>query len=111
MFENITVQQLKRAVAIKEQIENLERELSGILGASGSNGATAGSQGRRTMSAAARARIAAAQKRRWAKTNRATTPAVPKKGRRRMSAAARAKIAAAAKARWAKAKAQGKKAL
>jgi hypothetical protein len=59
------------------------------------------------MSASARARIAAAQKARWAKVkgNGGSGP------RRRMSSAARAKIAAAAKARWAKAKAAGRKSL
>jgi len=53
------------------------------------------------MSAAGRARIAAAQKLRWAKQRKGG------KGRRKMSAAGRAKIAAAARKRWAKVKAAG----
>jgi len=63
---------------------------------------------KRTMSAAARAKIRAAQKARWAAIKGAVKSAVPtpvKKGRRKMSAAGRAKIAAAARARWAKVRA------
>jgi len=59
---------------------------------------------RRTMSPAARARIAAEQRARWAKISGTKPTAKP--GRREMSAAAR--MAAAAKLRWAKAKAAGK---
>lgn len=65
------------------------------------------------MSAAGKARIAAAARARWARYNAEKAGVSPqfskaKSPRRRMSAAARAKIAAAAKARWAKAKAAGK---
>ena len=60
----------------------------------------------RKMSAAARARIAAAAKARWAKV-KAAEPESAKPKRRKMSAAARAKLAAAARARWAKVKAAG----
>src|SRR3954464_10478649 len=75
-------------------------------------------QGRRGMSAEARARISAAQKKRWAKQKGKTAPsaqnvmhnAVPgRRGTRRMSAAARARIAAAQRKRWAAVKAQKKK--
>ena len=62
------------------------------------------------MSAAARAKIAAAQKARWAKVKKSVAKPVAKK-KSGISAAGRAKIAAAAKARWAKAKADGKKSL
>lgn len=70
-----------------------------------------GSYGRRTgirrkISAAGRARIAAAQRARWAKTRGNNGPQMPKKT---MSAAARRKIAAAQRARWAKVKAAQKK--
>jgi hypothetical protein len=105
-ISSLSAQQLRRAAAIKEQIDALENELGKILGG---GGATPAANGKRTMSASARARIAAAQKARWAKVKgkQAAKPA----GRRRMSAAAKAKIAAAAKARWAKAKAAGRKSL
>ena len=57
---------------------------------------------RRTFSAATRARMAAAQRARWAKTK----PARAAKPARHMSKAARRKIAAAQRARWAKVRAQ-----
>lgn len=94
--------QLRRAAAIKDQIDALETELGKILG-----GPAGAGSGARVMSASARARIAAAQKARWAKV-KGNSGGAP---RRHMSAAARAKIAAAAKARWAKAKAAGRKSL
>jgi hypothetical protein len=106
-FSSLSAQQLRRAAAIKDQIDTLENELGKILG----GGGTTASNGKRTMSAGARAKIAAAQKARWAKVKgkKAAKPAGA--GRRKMSSAARAKIAAAAKARWAKAKAAGRKSL
>jgi hypothetical protein len=100
-ISSLTAEQLRRAAAIKEQIDTLESELGKILG-----GAAEAGTGKRVMSASARARIAAAQRARWAKVK--GNGGAP---RRKMSAAARAKIAAAAKARWAKAKAAGRKSL
>jgi len=102
-INSLSAQQLRRAASIKEQIDTLENELGNILGGTSGTGS-----GKRTMSASARARIAAAQKARWAKVKGGSASGAPK---RKMSAAARAKIAAAAKARWAKAKAQGRKSL
>ncbi|MGO9477806.1 MAG: hypothetical protein ACLQAH_13440 [Limisphaerales bacterium] len=64
------------------------------------------------MSAAGRAKIAAAARARWARVKGAKKPAkAASKPRRKMSAAGRAKIAAAARARWKKAKAAGKNSL
>ena len=63
-ISGLSAQQLRRAAAIKEQIDELESELGKILGG---GGATQAVNGRRTMSASARARIGAAQKARWAK--------------------------------------------
>jgi hypothetical protein len=108
-INNVSAEQLRRAAAIKDQIDALESELGSILGGRTSRGRAGG--GRRTMSASARARIAAAQRARWAKY-KANKPAKARgAGRRKMSAAAKAKIAAAARARWAKAKAAGRKRL
>src|SRR5687768_3612181 len=92
---DLTVAQLKRAIAIKGRIEELEAELSSVLGAGGpiSGGARAtGAPQRRRMSVAARAKIAAAARARWAKVNAGKTA----KRKRTMSPASRAKIAAAA---------------
>lgn len=108
-INSLSADQLRRAAAIKEQIDELEGELGKILGRNGSATRTAG--GRRTMSASARARIAAAQRVRWAKYKSNKPAKAGRKGRRKMSAAAKAKIAAAARARWAKAKAAGRKRL
>ena len=98
---DISVQQLQRAVIIRQQIESLKVALSDILGGEPANGTHLPfSFKRKGMSPAGRARVAAAQRARWAK--------LKGKSRRKMSASAKAKIAAAARARWKKAKAQGR---
>jgi hypothetical protein len=95
---------------LKKEQDRLTTELRGIGAALAAFGHTfAKGTGARKLSAAARARIAAAQRARWAKF-RGTTKVVPVRGKRTLSAAARRKIAAAQKARWAKVKAEKKKA-
>jgi hypothetical protein len=99
--------ELKRALKIRAKIESLENELNQIIGSS-SNGAGHLAP-KRKMSASARARIAKAQRTRWAKLKGKTVAkAAPKSKRRKMPAAAKARLAAIARARWAKAKAAGK---
>jgi hypothetical protein len=66
---------------------------------------------RRKMSASARAKIAAAQRARWAKQLGTKVPKAAPKPRRKVSAATRKRLAESAKARWAKARAAGKKTL
>jgi cell division septum initiation protein DivIVA len=68
--------------------------------------ATTTTKGKRAFSEAAKAKMRAAQRARWAKLKGSATaaPAAPKK-KRKMSAAGRAAIVAAAKARWARVKA------
>ena len=106
---SLSVQQLRRAADIKEKLETLEQELGQILGSPTKPVSEAEPKKKRKMSAAGRARIAAAQKARWAKSKGKKFSVKPvKKAKRKMSAAARAKISAAAKKRWAKAKAAGK---
>jgi hypothetical protein len=108
-LRDLSVAQLKKAVAIKERIEQLEKELTGLLGSSEATTAGTKVDGRRKMSAAARAKISAAAKARWAKVkSENNSTAKPAKAKRTMSAAARAKISAAAKARWARVKAAKK---
>jgi hypothetical protein len=112
-----TLIQLKEAVTIAEQIEKLQATLAGLIGGSAAV-ATAPKAastpvvktGKRTMSAEARARIAAAQRARWAKSKGASkVPAAsPAKKKGKLSPEGRAKIVAALKARWA-AKRAGKK--
>lgn len=111
--------QLKQALAIAEQIYALEGELAGVL-SGGSVSSTPAAKSapaaakpakrkKGGMSAEGRARIAAAQKARWAKvkgeapvTAKAPKAAPKKKGG--ISAEGRARIAAAQKARWAEKK-------
>lgn len=112
-LHDLSPDQLKRAAAIKEEIINLEDQLTVVLGtpAAVPKPVTHGKQ-KRKMNAAGRARIKAAQKARWAKIKKvqpATVIVPAAKKKFTMSAAAKAKIAAAAKARWARVKA-GKKA-
>jgi len=77
--------------------------LSALIG--GEATPEAAKPGRRTMSASARRKIAAAQRARWARVRGEAAPKVAKPKKRRMSAAGRAAISAAAKARWARARA------
>jgi hypothetical protein len=98
---NLSTTKLKRIIALKQQIERLSAKLESLAGGSSAPAAKPGRK-KWTMSAAARAKIAAAQRARWAKAKGAAKPAAKK---RTMSAAGRAKIAAAARARWAKVRA------
>jgi hypothetical protein len=102
----LSVRQLQRALDIKQQIEALEKELAQILGTPPEAPAPAAAPTKRTMSAAAKAKIAKAQKARWAARRKADAPspaAPPKtKEKRKLSAAGRARIVAATKERWAK---------
>jgi len=68
---------------------------------------TSTTRGPRRMSAAARARISASQKARWAKQKGPKIVSIA--GQRRISAAGLARIRAATKARWAKWRAQNKR--
>jgi len=66
---SISASQLRRAADIQDKIESLQSDLNKLLG-NGSASATVStaSKGtRRKMSASARAKIAAAQRARWAK--------------------------------------------
>jgi len=106
-FINLSPQELRKAANIKERIDSLQKELTRILGSASQGSGNHLSRSGRTMSASARARIAAAAKKRWAKVKRSKSSA----GKRTMSAAAKARLSAIARARWKKAKAEGKTAL
>lgn len=65
---SLTPAQLKRAAALKEKIAKLEKDLVSILGSTSTIASPASTpKKKRKMSAAGRAKIAAAQKARWAK--------------------------------------------
>ena len=88
---NLTLDQLRKALAVREELDALESELAQLLG-----GASARQPARRAP---------------WARVNRQTTLVAMKPAKRKMSAAGRARIAAAARKRWRLAKAAGKKTL
>jgi hypothetical protein len=100
---------------LKDEHSRLTKQIRGISAALSAFGTDYGKQNRRRgkISAAGRARIAAAQRKRWAsvkgETGRTGSVAVAPK-RRTMSASARKKIAAAQRLRWAKVRASQKKA-
>jgi hypothetical protein len=115
-LSNLTVEQLRKVVAIKEEIESLEAQLASLGGGNAPvaarRGRPKGSLGRRKMSAAAKAAIGAAQRKRWAKARRGkAAPEGVVKKKWKVSAATRAKLAAAAKSRWARAKETGQSSL
>ena len=97
---------------LKKEQDRLTKELHGIGAALAAFGKAYGNGTRpRTLSAAARERIAAAQRARWVKfrgQNGAQKNVVPIRRKRTMSAAGRERIAAAQRARWARVEA-GKK--
>jgi hypothetical protein len=102
-LHDLTPGQLRRAASIKERVAALNKELTKILGGS-SDGMVANNH--RTMSAAAKKRIAAAQKARWAKFRGAKPAVLPVKSaakpkKRTMTPAAKKKLSAKLKAYWA----------
>jgi hypothetical protein len=103
----IVVQQLRKE---RDRAATEVARLNAALAALNAN-----SYGKRTgggtLSAAARARIAAAQRARWAKVraSKGSAHSPSKTAKRTMSAAARAKIAQAQRLRWAKQKKSAQK--
>ena len=119
-FLNHPIETLERALHIRQQIAALEKALTEVMGPTlpslaGIQATGPKRRGRRKMSADARAKIANAQRLRWAKSKGLesatlagpvkTAPTAKTKTKGGMSAAGRARIAAAQKARWAKVKA------
>jgi hypothetical protein len=105
MANTPTLDALKEAVKITEQISVLEAKLAKIFGGAPVAKPT-GKKARGKMSAAARAKISAAAKARWAKVKGkkpavAKAPVAPKKKKSVISPEGRAKLAALMKARWA----------
>jgi hypothetical protein len=96
---DLTISQLKRATAIKERIEELNKELRGILGVSANSGASP--KKKRAMRASGNRSTSAKP------ATRSGKPAA-KAQKKVFSAATRAKLSAKLKAYWA-AKRAGKK--
>ena len=129
---NITPTQLRKAADIQEKIQSLQKELGQLL-VGFDETAVIEAPRKHKFSAAARARMRAAQKARWARIKGAKAPTkrklsaqglaniragvakrmaaqgkVVRKPKRKLSVAGRAALAAAARARWAKVKTAGK---
>jgi hypothetical protein len=105
----------KQAESQMYKLDSAISVLQDLVGQNGSTPARADAGRRRVVSAAARQRMAAAQRARWAR-ERQKTQTGSAKGQRRapsprrtLSPAARRRIAAAQKARWAKFRAQHRK--
>jgi hypothetical protein len=99
---DISLDSLEKALSIRRQIETLESRLAALLGRTISSRPTAG-KGRRHMSTAARAKIAAAARARWARFRARKGKGAKKSGRRRggITAAGRRRLSQLMKARWA----------
>ncbi len=105
----------ERAQSQVEKLGSAISLLEDLVGRNGSRVVATSTRGGRVVSAAARRRMAAAQRARWAKvrTQSPTNGSAKSSGtatKRTLSAVARRKIAAAQRARWARVKAQQKKA-
>ena len=120
-FHELSTSQLRQALQLREQIETMQQKLDALLGGGGTGpavrakGEVGRPKGKRTMSADARARIAAAATARWARIKgkaapaKATAKAAPAKTVAKtaptkssgLTPEGRAKLAAAMKARWA----------
>jgi hypothetical protein len=96
-------------VGYQHQLEDIEARVAEInaelgkapVGRAASPPAAGGRRKRRRISAEGRARIAAAQRARWALSRQQAGPSQPTKPKRRLSKAGRAAIIAATKKRWA----------
>ncbi|HXB74067.1 MAG TPA: hypothetical protein VNY05_37860 [Candidatus Acidoferrales bacterium] len=94
-------------VGCQHQIDDIHARMAEIRAALGVKtprkaGAASADKPKRKISAAGRARIAAAQRKRWAESRpQGKAASKPAKAKRRLSAAGRAAIIAATKKRWA----------
>lgn len=90
--------------SLLQERSQIEARLAQINRALGASAPAAAPTGKRTFSAATKAKMRASQAARWAKIKGAAPApaAAPKQAKRKMSAAGRANIIAAVKARWAK---------
>ena len=110
-FDNVLQQLRSEHKQAQAAVGKLKQAISAIEGLNGNRAGITrnGIRPKKTMSAAARRRIAQAQRARWAKFKKQSVAAngnSSKSGLRRISAAGRKRIAAAARARWARVRAQ-----
>src|ERR1700738_1463787 len=106
---DLSLKQLQEAVRIRRQMAALEKRLAPIFGTSSSARSTR--RGRRKVSPATRAKIAAAARGRWARQKgRSSSTTATKKKKSGLTAAGRKRLSQLMKARWAaRKKGKGKK--
>ena len=106
---DLSLEKLKQAVSLREQIHALEAKINALFGGTGQKAAAPGRRrgGRRKMSAATRAKLSAAAKARWAKGTFGRKPK-GKKRRSGLTAAGRRRLSESMKARWAARRRAGK---
>jgi hypothetical protein len=97
-LSGILAQLKKERDRVQQQLSGLNAALAAFAGVYTNSGET---RPRRKMSARSRARIAAAQRARWAKV-KGKIVSIQARPKRTISASARRKIAAAQRARWTK---------
>ena len=110
-FDNVLQQLRQEHKQAQVEVDKLEKAISAIEGLNGRNGGNTanGTRPKKTMSAAAKRRIAAAQRARWARFKKQSgnaSASSSKPSRRRLSAEGRRRIIAATRARWARVRAQ-----
>src|SRR5216684_7053223 len=96
---DISLRALEEALGIRREIDRLEKRLAAIFGNSALP--SSAGKGRREMSAATRAKIAAAARARWAKRKAHQTVSKPAKKKGGLTPAGRRKLSQSMKARWA----------
>ena len=114
-ISDLSANQLREAANIKAQIEKLQEELISVLGTGASAtpaaapaaAVVAAAPAKRTVSAATRAKMAAAQQKRWV-VKQPTTVVQKPNGKSKMTPAVKALLSAKLKAYWAKRKAAKK---
>jgi hypothetical protein len=98
---DISIDSLEQALSVRRQIDTLEKRLAALLGRTISSDI---GKGRRQMSAASRAKIAAAARARWARVKAgraATATTVPGQKKGGITPAGRRRLSQLMKARWA----------
>jgi hypothetical protein len=88
-------------IGLQRTLEGVEQNIADLRRRLGAHSDSQPAPAKRTMSAAARKRIALAQKKRWAAYKAKSEKAAEPQPKREMSAEGRARIVAATKKRWA----------
>jgi hypothetical protein len=96
---DISLEQLEEAVVLRRKMDILEKRLGQLIGAALPSSRTPETRGH--LSAVTRAKIAAAQRARWAKVRRTQIVSPPAKKKGGLTPAGRRKLSQLMKARWA----------